>query len=209
MEKIGALAVVLVALASGCGGAESEPRGPISTRAAVEPVDLVAMRAEAASACAGSGLSAACPRLVPKAPYDPRSPIYKARVFPGEPGAPETFTLQWGGESRRPERNRPPRMAHLVVTSGALGFEVVPGDLRTGLVRLERPHGLLLDRPTWAGKRGQLVLAPPYPLGGIEGNHLAFLWTEGAAKYRVSLHAWEPLPEAVATLQAVVEFVPR
>ena len=36
-----------------------------------------------------------------------------------------------------------------------------------------------------------------------------FRWSSGAGDYLVSLHAWEPLTEAVATLQAIVESLPR
>jgi hypothetical protein len=40
------------------------------------------------------------------------------------------------------------------------------------------------------------------------GNHLVFRWREGRREYVVSLHAWEPLTEAAATLKAIVASTP-
>jgi hypothetical protein len=67
---------------------------------------------------------------------------------------------------------------------------------------------LLLAHPTWGGRRGSLILVPPYPLGGIHGDHLMFLWSESETDLAVSIHAWPPLDEAEATLRAIVASVP-
>ena len=50
----------------------------------------------------------------------------------------------------------------------------------------------------------ELVLAPPYGLGGLMGDHLILRWRERGRDYAIGLHAWEPLTEAAATLDAVV-----
>jgi hypothetical protein len=140
----------------------------------------------------------ACPRLVPEAPYDERPEVYVAQLIPAGPGAPELFNLQWGAETPgRPERNRPPRLSHVVLAAGA------PGEALQG-IRL-RP----LRPVAWSGRRGTLLRAAPYPRGGLHGNHLVFRWQEGNREYAVSLHIWAPPAETVATLRAVVASMPR
>lgn len=79
---------------------------------------------------------------------------------------------------------------------------------RDGLLAKRRRGFVLLGRVTWAGRRGVLVLAPPYPRGGIEGNHVVFEWHEEGSTYRLSLHAWEPFSEVPDVLEAVVESLP-
>jgi hypothetical protein len=76
--------------------------------------------------------------------------------------------------------------------------------LRNGLMKERRTAALLLGEAEWAGRRGQVVLAPPYGLGGLMGDHLIFRWQSGAREYALGLHAWEPLIEAVASLRSVV-----
>lgn len=51
------------------------------------------------------------------------------------------------------------------------------------------------------GKPALLFLAPPYPSGGYLGNHLVLVWEVQEGRHAISLHAWEPLTEAVATLR--------
>jgi hypothetical protein len=58
-----------------------------------------------------------------------------------------------------------------------------------------------------SGLSGDLILAPSYPRGGMLGNHLVFRWGS-KRRYVVSLHAWEPLLEAEATLRAIVASTP-
>ncbi len=57
---------------------------------------------------------------------------------------------------------------------------------------------------TWAGPPGVLLLAPPYPLGGLESNHLILRWRRDGIDYEVSLHGWEPFTEVPPVLEAVV-----
>lgn len=204
-----------VVVAAACDGPARDERPRPQDEPSFDAVDLVRMPGHALRACTRSRLlRSACPRLVPAARYDPRSGISDARVFRTKPGLPETFNLQSGGEDpRQPWRNRPPRMAHVVLVGAtsteAFEFGLEPGSSpREGLIRIPRRNGLALGRATWGGRSGRLVLAPPFPLGGIDGNHLVFLWRERSVRYRVSLHAWEPFPETVATLRRIVESIP-
>lgn len=58
-------------------------------------------------------------------------------------------------------------------------------------------------------KAGTLALAPPYLYAGMAGNHLIFRWRQNGRSYALSLHAWEPFLETVATLRAIIESIAR
>jgi hypothetical protein len=60
----------------------------------------------------------------------------------------------------------------------------------------------------WGTRDGTLVLAPSFPVGGIDGDHLIFRWQQDDTEYAVSLHAWKPLEGASATLRSIVESIP-
>jgi hypothetical protein len=154
-------------------------------------------------------LRAACPTRIPR--------IGGWEAYPRPPRVVEgIFGLQLGGEiPGKPELMRPPRILHIEVardpdrwvpfrwpTSGA----VAPRD---GLVREERTKPVLLRRVTWAGKQGSVALAPGYPVGGSQGNHVMFRWRAGGRPYVIGMHAWEPFSEAYATLRRVVASLPR
>ncbi|MEJ7569330.1 MAG: hypothetical protein WKF41_13815 [Gaiellaceae bacterium] len=162
-------------------------------------------------------LRAACPSLVPRvrAPY--LHHLADELLGPGTSDKLAVFGLERGGEYRdRPERNRPPRMGHLVVAAGALekmtwrAFAPTrPTRLRNGLMRLERTKTLGLGRMRWSGRDGGLFLHASYPNGGFLGNHLSFRWREVGRDYLLSLHAWEPLLGTASTLEAIVASLPR
>ena len=176
-----------------------------------EPVALVALPARALRECRRlRPLRPACPELVPEAPYDPASPVFVARSRRGipHPGL-HGFELQWGAEHPgAPELDRPPATVHLVVSEGwGVLLDLRRGHVRDGLLEQRRRAPLFLGRARWAGKRGDLVLAPPFPRGGIEANHLRFTWQERGTVYGVSLHGWEPFTEVRPVLRAVVESI--
>ena len=223
------LLALLVLAAAGCTGDDERaaPRtttgSPPATTAAPsptttaaeqpEPVALVPLPAGALRECRRlRALRPACPTLVPEAPYDPASPVYVARSRRAIPyqGA-RGFELQWGAEHPgEPELDRPPATVHLVVSEFCcLLLDLRLGRVRDGLLEVRRQAPLSLGRVRWAGKRGDLVLDPPFPRGGIEANHLRFTWNEGGTVYGVSLHGWEPFTEVRPVLRAVVESIPR
>jgi hypothetical protein len=148
---------------------------------------------------------------VPEAPYDPASPIYVAESYPGAEAGARVFSLQWGAEHPgEPERDRPPSTVHVVVSAAVRhrGPVTRPASLRDGLLTERRRTYLTLGRATWAGRRGVLLLAPPFPRGGIEANHLVFRWSAGGTARQVSLHGWEPFTEVPGVLRAVVASIP-
>lgn len=159
-------------------------------------------------------LRAACPRLVPRVRAAYQSHLSVAPS--GDRRRLDIFNLERGGEyPGQPERNRPPRMAHLVIAGGEVEGSAPVFDLlqarrvrlRNGLMRMQRVRTLSFGRVRWKGLTGDLFLAPSYPRGGMLGNHLVFRWGSDR-RYVVSLHAWEPLVEAAATLKAIVASTP-
>jgi hypothetical protein len=110
-------------------------------------------------------------------------------------------------------RNAPPRFAHVILKGGdltkAFYFEWPSGPIVPVADALgeDRQTPLLLQMPSWAGAPGTLVLAPSFPAGGVDGDHLIYRWHDGETEYALSLHAWKPLEECVATLRVLVESV--
>jgi hypothetical protein len=223
-----ALLAVLVAVAAGCAGDDERAVPPTITTAPptttapppetttepeVETVALVPTPDDALRRCRRSPTVApACPRQVPEAPYDPASPIYAAEAHPGAETGTRVFSLQWGAEHPgQPELDRPPATVHVVVSAGARarGPASRPAALRDGLLEERRRTYLALGRATWGGRRGDVLLAPPFPRGGLEANHLVFRWAEGDVATQVSLHGWEPFTEVRPVLRAVVESIPE
>jgi hypothetical protein len=76
-------------------------------------------------------------------------------------------------------------------------------------MRMQRKRAVYLGRVRWAGRAGELVLAPPFPLGGMNGNHLAFRWRARGREHAVTLHGWEPFLETVGTLRAIARSTPE
>jgi hypothetical protein len=157
-------------------------------------------------------LRPACPTRVPRVRASYLTHL--ARDL-GGPHPLDVFNLERGGEHpQRPQRNRPPRMAHLLLIAGdveraaAFDYPNDPTRLRDGLMLRPRTKAIDFGTVGWAGRRGRLYLAPPHLHGGMLGNHLVFRWQAGATEYAVTLHAWEPLREAAATLRAVVASTP-
>jgi hypothetical protein len=179
-------------------------------------VELVRLAPAKLAHCRKSALlRAACPRLVPRV----RAEYLNHLAVEGEGTrfSLATFNLERGAQyPHQPERNRPPRMAHLLVVGGhversAAGVfdDLRRAGLRDGLMRRKRTRSLDLGARRWAGRSGRLLLAPAFPNGGMHGNHLIFRWRDGGREYVLSLHGWEPLTEAAAMLEAVVSSARR
>jgi hypothetical protein len=129
-------------------------------------------------------------------------------------------------ESRRsPDRKiRRRAFVHLVVYAGDLGgpkgfqsharsafpFDWPALSSARALVDGLSPHSgteaICFGRRRFGEVEGELVLAPA--ILAMDGGHLIFRWRSGHVEYAVSLHAWEPLTRAAATLRALVAAVP-
>ena len=144
-------------------------------------------------------------------------PRYVASTIPRPGLGYETFDLRYRWPYATARQNRPPRFAHVVVEGGdlrhAIPFDVSSakkGRLDDALVDRERSTAVRIGTPTWGGRRGVLALAPSFDRSStIHGDHLVFVWKEGATGYVVSLHVWTPVAETVRTLKAIVASIPR
>jgi hypothetical protein len=65
-------------------------------------------------------------------------------------------------------------------------------------------HAAFLGFAWHAGHRGQLILAPSYPAGGEQGDHVVFLWTSGGMERAVGLHSWGDVMPTIATLRRML-----
>lgn len=121
------------------------------------------------------------------------------------------FFAEWNvPHSGLTSKNAPPAFAHLNAIAGDVemmaDFPVDSASERDP--PKERSSALSFGERTWNGRTGELLLAPSYPHGGMEGDHLAFRWTQEGVDFSLSLHAWDPLEETHATLKAIVESLP-
>ena len=181
--------VVIVFLTVACGEDTSVP--PEQPPRA-EAVPLVDTPSKVFIECSSHPeLKPACPRQVPEV-----EDVGFQRATASREGNTWVFFAEWNAP--RPgidKRNAPPAFAHVNVLAGAL----------------EQRHGFEsedLGERKWGGRSGRLMLAPSYPQGGLEGDHLIFVWSHDDMQYSVSLHAWEPVEETEATLEAMVGSLP-
>lgn len=157
-------------------------------------------------------VAVACPTHVPEAV---EKKGYAHRAFVNELGRRGTtyyvFNVEWGAPHHlqiNPE-DRPPRFSHIVVHAGdldrnAFGFGW-PG---TSPPPNGQPPAESLGQRRWGPFEGELVLAPRYPFGGIDGSHLIFRWSSKGTEYAISMHAWTPVEETEAALRATVLSIP-
>jgi hypothetical protein len=201
----GARAVLVAMVVAGLAcGSENDPPNESSV---YEP-ELIAMPAKAMEKCLkGETLRPVCPGKLPRIELDTFHTITAPRAdWP-------VFSAEWSAPSPKlAEKNAPPRFTHLVVQ--AEHRDMFPFKWpskphpQSSAIKDKRKEALLLDTPTWGEIEGALVLAPSYPFGGIDGDHLIFRWEQAGKIYALSLHAWRPLNESIATLRAVVASIP-
>ena len=148
-------------------------------------------------------LRPACPTRVPKA-NERKGFFHRSAVeVVGHNRSYLLFEVEWGA-ARQEELNqtdKPPRFSHILVHAGDLAkaFDLEEEAAAAGVEYRN------LGKRTWAGRTGGLTLAPPYPIGGFDGGHLIFKWSENNTDYALSMHAWLPLREAERALRDAVE----
>jgi hypothetical protein len=221
-----ALSVALAFVATGCDGSETHAPTASETRRPQQgtPARDVAFRrmpARAAQVCQSlGGVKDVCPSLLPKAN------TYSAREIERSGLGYVTFNMEAGTSYADTSRDRPPSFAHVVLEGGDLeaSLDVLVFSRRQLVVARDGlldsperrralsknpPRTLYLGKRNWAGRNGELVLAPPYDsVASIHGGHLLFAWSERGMDYAVSLHAWEPFTETERSLRLVVESIP-
>lgn len=157
-----------------------------------------------------SRLTLACPHLLPR--MSQPAPHWEANLcLIGRSGC---AGLTWDDLSLVDAGygTRPPAWSHVIVQAGNLAhafpFKYPTVGRRVthldGLFARARSHAIYLGTFTWGGRRGSVVLAPDFPAGGEQGNHLIFGWRKGKTDLALGLHGWEPLSQAFATLRKMV-----
>jgi hypothetical protein len=171
------------------------------------PPDLMAIPSSVLDTCtAVAALRAACPTQVPRVDAeDHRSDAFRS-------GRAWVFFAEWSGPyPGLSARNAPPRFTHVNVITAPIEYELAFGWPQTvadiGTIPPERSEPLLLGSFAWGGKEGEVALAPSFPTGGIEGDHVIFRWTAAETAYSVSLDAWDSIPDTLDHLEAVVESI--
>lgn len=211
--------VVAIVLVAACGGEEdggSPAGGEGPSASAEEPssetsadaAPLMAIPPKMLAGCTRfEELRPVCPAMVPEIEKSAFSTSKASR----EAEELWVFFAEWNVPRRGlSEKNAPPQFAHVNAYAAAPDMmvqfesEELGDDSPSGT----RTTGLTLGERTWNGRTGELVLAPSYPHGGLEGDHLIFEWTQDDLTYSLSLHAWDSLDETEATLEAMVESIP-
>lgn len=177
------------------------------------PAKLVPLPPKRLAHCRRSQLlRPACPTIVPEVDGG-RYLSHLSEGLLSPPNRMHVFNLEHGGEwPGKPEWNRPPAMAHVVLVGGEIGRISPSGDpacprqepLADGVMHRERTDVVCFGPLPVGIRRGDLFLAPSFPTGGMIGNHLVFRWRENGHRYALSLHGWEPLTEAAAVLEKMV-----
>ena len=73
-----------------------------------------------------------------------------------------------------------------------------------------RRRAIDLGRRSWSGIEGELSLTPSlYGANGVLADLVVFRWRDALGDHAVGINVWEPLPDAVATLHAVVSTLTR
>lgn len=251
VARLGASVALALATAC-CGGAVSRTTARDGPAPPARAVLMTATPTSALRTCTrGRLLRPVCPRRIPSS-GQPSSPYVVAGCsggtrttnvpltskdcrfaqwsylasgvpLPGTRGKDVTFL------SRLPPS--PPYFVHVLVyvsrgTSG-LPFALPEGRARRlsdALLQSNRTRAVSLGWVRWAGRYGQLMLAPSYPRGGEVGDHLIFGLSAEGVYYGITLHPWPSVfrfsasggdhtlvfhsgssyPQVVATLKAIV-----
>ena len=207
VKRFSPLVMVLVLGLLGCTEAQGNQRGSPQFRTLPEPAALVSTPGRVMRQClATASVREVCPRLVPET-----EDRYRTDAFSPEEGHWTFFAESSGPYPGVTRKNAPPRFAHINVQAGDLSkafpfpfrFQGRPDRLPKKIPR-KRADPLYLGRIRWGERTGALVLAPSFPTGGIEGDHLMFGWEDRDVDYAISIHAWKPLDQCAATLKSIV-----
>ena len=204
MKPLSLCVVLLATLA--CSGS---PTTPPSSAPRTASASLTAMPPKLIQECQRyEKLKPACPSKVPEI----ANPTFRRAQASRRGRKLWAFFAEWNAPlPGLTARNAPPAFAHVNVFAGeverVLTFSVEQAS--EGKPPAKRDSALSFGDRTWNERSGEVLLAPPYPHGGIEGDHLIFWWTENGREYSVSLHAWNPLEETEATLREIMQSLPR
>jgi hypothetical protein len=154
-----------------------------------------------------------CPRAIPVGGH---GKLTMSIVVATRRNPVNVLDLETGSESLGDQRkNRPPNLVGVLLVGGHLEqalsgllprAESPPERVRAGLANVARSKPISLGRRRWAGLEGELSLAPSrgrYPLAYF--RYLFFRWHDVHGAHAVGLRDWEPFPESVRTLHALID----
>jgi hypothetical protein len=192
-------AAVLLASAS-CATTRNEPSSPAGPR-----VEMMALPPKHIDECRRfPRLDPICPTSIPVVEAVQK----RAQAFKSD-GRHFVFFSEWSAPYPGvTAKNAPPRFVHVVAQAGELdkAFSFQRPTEKLPLpdpIPKKRTEPILLDNVTWYGVNGDLLLAPSFPWGGIDGDHVVFRWTEHSDEYAISIHGWLPLEDSIEALKAV------
>jgi hypothetical protein len=154
-----------------------------------------------------------CPRRLPFVNHLPLEPAYTP--FLCRVGHRGCAGLRWDDLEieHAGDGSRPPIWAHLSIAAGEFRHggptefrwpsNRKPVSPHNGLWNATRRRTLFLGLVRW-GARGELILPPTYPAGGMMSDHLIFYYRAHGHDYLLSLHGWEPFLQVVDTLRVIV-----
>ena len=195
---------VAILLVAACGASESVPLGETSATS----VPLFSTPPKILKKCERyPQLRPVCPSRVP---IVQDATLHRASADRYGDGN-WVFLVEWNApHSELTDKNAPPAFAHVNAFAGddrrSARFPIDQASEKDP--PKDRVSGLSYGERTWNGRTGELLLAPSYPQGGMEGDHLVFRWTQEGEDYSLSLHAWDPLGDTEATLKALVHSLP-
>ncbi len=161
----------------------------------VAPIELEPVGASIAATCdAVETVEIPCPTKLPRSsvgctPSSGRARLRAEPVKDGDNAVGVNFGYCVPSEQDL-ALNRPERFLHLVIMDATSSY-ARPSESWTDLERTEI-----------AGRAGTL-----YRVGqpSFHGDHFAFRWNRAGGDLLVSLHAWEPIAQARATLVRVIK----
>lgn len=216
MILVATIASLLTTCTSTTTAAHLQPSAssPASGASVVGAVAMAPTPPDVLAQCRGVPLVATtCPTSLPRAQH------YVGKSISQPPGYRfNVFSISDGIPTGSPSKDAPPAFVHVVLQSGrglvraypfAIPSQGVGTPLTNELLKSARSTPVLISTATWGGRRGVVVLMPPYSMAEtIDAGHLVFLWSDGGSDSEVSVHAWSPASQVLPTLQAIVESIP-
>jgi hypothetical protein len=211
---------VLAGVVAGCNGHRSSalssgsPRIAPSTGQATLPRlsdwrDWYApLPAKGVALCARYARMTTVPVLCPATILVPRAHVSPPLTFLPGPTGPTfyEFNAIYGSPSSgvtKPQTHTPKQFFH---------FGFAGGKFRNGQVAFDYPLGNTdttsarrLGPANLAGIHGTLWIGRPWPLGGIWGGHLMFIWHHGPYRYLATLHTWLPRNQPRRVLARILQ----
>ena len=206
MARLNPAVIFLTLLLGACGTGTSSPHSSETPSQATRSAQLTPTPHDIVALCHKTAGELGCPTDLPLV-----SEPYRARIIDlshGPAGESKYQVLEISSYGPAP------RFVHIVIKAGDLGNGFHFPFPAAGVQVTASPNAprhargpVLLGTRTWGGRIGTLVLAPSFPAGGIDGDHIVFKWSEDGTDYAVSMHASRPMAKTEGILRALVDSI--